>query len=240
MDRHRCVGRAHSRGAAAQTVRPARAPPMLADAVGPPAAGWICAIARGRERARPVRTRAARARARARARCGTGHCPKPAARTAARSPPPTRTATFTCGRCPDRGWPGRGTGPVVLTSAYAVATMLADAISYLLSAAGICAIGGREPRPVRTGALRSPGRPAPAGSCALRGRCVRAGPSGWRSSALAWPGCCSSSPSSWAWSLASACSTRCSPPTGSIRPRRTGSPAPCPPGRSPVVPPSRR
>jgi MFS family permease len=35
-----------------------------------------------------------------------------------------------------------------------VATVLADAISYLLSAAGIAAIGGREPRPVRTDAGR--------------------------------------------------------------------------------------
>ncbi len=35
-----------------------------------------------------------------------------------------------------------------------VTTVLADAVSYLLSAAGIRAIGGREPRPVRTGASR--------------------------------------------------------------------------------------
>ena len=35
-----------------------------------------------------------------------------------------------------------------------VTTVLADAVSYLLSALGICAIGGREPRPVRTGAAR--------------------------------------------------------------------------------------
>jgi hypothetical protein len=49
----------------------------------------------------------------------------------------------------------------------------------------------------------------------------------------------SSSRSSWAWSPAAASSTRCSPPTGSTRPRRTGSRAPCPPGRSPATPPSR-
>ena len=35
-----------------------------------------------------------------------------------------------------------------------VTTVLADAVSYLLSAAGIRAAGGREPRPVRTGAPR--------------------------------------------------------------------------------------
>ena len=38
--------------------------------------------------------------------------------------------------------------------------------------------------------------------------------------------------------LHAACSTRCSPPTGSSRPRRTGSPARCPPGRSAPRPPS--
>jgi MFS family permease len=35
-----------------------------------------------------------------------------------------------------------------------VTTVLADAVSYLLSAAGICAAGGHEPCPVRTGAAR--------------------------------------------------------------------------------------
>jgi MFS family permease len=35
-----------------------------------------------------------------------------------------------------------------------VTTVVADAVSYLLSAVGICAIGGREPRPVRTEASR--------------------------------------------------------------------------------------
>jgi hypothetical protein len=35
-----------------------------------------------------------------------------------------------------------------------VTTVLADAVSYLLSAAGICAGGGKEPRPVRTGTPR--------------------------------------------------------------------------------------
>ena len=57
-----------------------------------------------------------------------------------------------------------------------VATMLADAVSYLLSAAGICAIGGREPRPVRTGALRPPGL-APAGLPGPRARDLS---EGWR------------------------------------------------------------
>ena len=54
--------------------------------------------------------------------------------------------------------------------------MLAGAVSYLLSAAGICAIGGREPRPVRTGALRSSGR-GPAGLPGLRARDLS---EGWR------------------------------------------------------------
>lgn len=36
-----------------------------------------------------------------------------------------------------------------------VTTLVADAISYLLSAAGIHAIGGKEPRPVRAGSLRA-------------------------------------------------------------------------------------
>jgi MFS family permease len=108
-----------------------------------------------------------------------------------------------------------------------VTTVVADAVSYLLSAVGIRAIGGTEPRPVRTGAPPL-------------GRCGRAGRSGWPSSAPALPGSCSSSPSSLAWSPAWACSTRCSPPTGSTRPRRTESPAPCPRGRSPATPPSPR
>ena len=43
-----------------------------------------------------------------------------------------------------------------------VTSVLADAVSYLLSAAGICAIGGLEPRPARTSARRGQDRPAPA------------------------------------------------------------------------------
>jgi hypothetical protein len=58
-----------------------------------------------------------------------------------------------------------------------VTTMLADAVSYLLSAAGICAIGGREPSPVCTGAFGSPGRPTRAGRPRLRARDVS---EGWR------------------------------------------------------------
>jgi MFS family permease len=58
-----------------------------------------------------------------------------------------------------------------------VSTMLADAVSYLLSAAGIYAIGGREPREVRTGALGSPGQPTPADLPGLRARGVS---EGWR------------------------------------------------------------
>ena len=41
-------------------------------------------------------------------RPGTRSIPWRSPRTAARSPPPTRTAISTCGRCPDRGWTGRG------------------------------------------------------------------------------------------------------------------------------------
>ena len=41
-------------------------------------------------------------------RPGTRSIPWRSPRTAARSPPPTRTAISTCGRCPDRGWTDRG------------------------------------------------------------------------------------------------------------------------------------
>jgi MFS family permease len=44
-----------------------------------------------------------------------------------------------------------------------VTTVIADAVSYLLSAAGIRAIGGTEPHPARTGVRCLPGPPAPAG-----------------------------------------------------------------------------
>jgi MFS family permease len=49
-----------------------------------------------------------------------------------------------------------------------VTTVLADAVSYLLSAAGIGAIGDSEPRPGRAEAQVSPGQPAPAGRPGLR------------------------------------------------------------------------
>jgi len=49
-----------------------------------------------------------------------------------------------------------------------VTTVLADAVSYLLSAAGIGAIGGSEPRPGRAEAQVSPGQPAQAGRPGLR------------------------------------------------------------------------
>ena len=58
-----------------------------------------------------------------------------------------------------------------------VSTMAADAVSYLLSAAGIFAIGGREPRPLRVGAAGAPGQPAPASRPGLRGRDLS---EGWR------------------------------------------------------------
>jgi MFS family permease len=44
-----------------------------------------------------------------------------------------------------------------------VTTVIADAVSYLLSAAGIRAIGGTEPHPARTGVRCLPGPPAPGG-----------------------------------------------------------------------------
>ena len=59
---------------------------------------------------KPAKTLANPTRARPPPWPGTRSFPWRSARTAARSPPPTRTATSTCGRCPDRGWPGRGTG----------------------------------------------------------------------------------------------------------------------------------
>jgi MFS family permease len=58
-----------------------------------------------------------------------------------------------------------------------VTTVLADAVSYLLSAAGIRAIGGGEPHPARAKAERSPGQPAPAD---LPGPRLRDLLDGWR------------------------------------------------------------
>ncbi|MES9554006.1 MFS transporter [Streptomyces sp. NPDC088190] len=60
------------------------------------------------------------------------------------------------GRFESTTWTATVLGPPVGTAAIGlfgpVLTVVADAISYLLSAAGIRAIGGSEPRPVRTGA----------------------------------------------------------------------------------------
>ncbi len=58
-----------------------------------------------------------------------------------------------------------------------VTTVLADAVSYLLSAAGIGAIGGREPHPGRDAAPCAPGQPAPAGRPGPRASDLAAG---WR------------------------------------------------------------
>ncbi len=58
-----------------------------------------------------------------------------------------------------------------------VTTVLANAVSYLLSAAGIAAIGGREPYPSRDAAPCAPGQPAPAGRPRLRASDL---PDGWR------------------------------------------------------------
>jgi MFS family permease len=60
------------------------------------------------------------------------------------------------GRFESTAWTAMVLGPALGGAAIGlfgpVTTVLADAASYLLSAAGIGAIGGREPRPVRTGA----------------------------------------------------------------------------------------
>ena len=85
------------------------------------------------------------------------------------------------GRFESTTWTAIVVGPPLGGAAIAlfgpVTTMLADAVSYLLSAAGICAIGGKEPRPGRAGALRSPGQPTPTDLPRLRARDVS---EGWR------------------------------------------------------------
>ncbi len=62
------------------------------------------------------------------------------------------------GRFESTAWTSTMVGPPLGGAAIAmfgpVATVLADAVSYLLSALGIRAIGGTEPRPARTGAPR--------------------------------------------------------------------------------------
>ena len=62
------------------------------------------------------------------------------------------------GRFESTTWTATALGPPVGGAAFGlfgpVTTVLADAVSYLLSAAGIRAIGGTEPRPARTGAAR--------------------------------------------------------------------------------------
>jgi MFS family permease len=63
-----------------------------------------------------------------------------------------------------------------------VTTVLADAVSYLFSAAGIGAIGGCEPRPACAAAPRSPGSLSPASRPRPTSRGLRAGDllDGWR------------------------------------------------------------
>lgn len=67
------------------------------------------------------------------------------------------------GRFESTAWTATVLGPPAGTAAIGlfgpVTTVLADAVSYLLSAAGIRAIGGTEPRPVRTGTHTSRLRP---------------------------------------------------------------------------------
>jgi hypothetical protein len=62
------------------------------------------------------------------------------------------------GRFESTTWTATALGPPLGGAAIGlfgpVITVVADAVSYLLSAVGIRAIGGREPRPVRTDAPR--------------------------------------------------------------------------------------
>ncbi len=71
------------------------------------------------------------------------------------------------GRFESTTWTATALGPPVGGAAFGlfgpVTTVLADAVSYLLSAAGIRAIGGSEPRPARTGAARLRARDLPDG-----------------------------------------------------------------------------
>ena len=196
-----------------------------------------------------------------------------------------------------------------------VTTVAADAVSYLLSAAGIRAIGGSEPRPVRTGAprlragdllegwryiLTHPAlRPLFFNTVLVNGLIMATSPllavlmlgrlgfAPWQYGLAFGAPCVGGLISSrlarrlvarfgrhkvmltagalracWSLGLAFvrpgpaglvlviaaelglitvwACSTRCSPPTGSTGQRRTESPARCPRGRSPATPPSPR
>ncbi|WP_327364713.1 MULTISPECIES: MFS transporter [unclassified Streptomyces] len=67
------------------------------------------------------------------------------------------------GRLESTNWTATVLGPPAGTAAIGlfgpVTTVMADAVSYLLSAVGIRVIGGSEPRPVRTGAERARLRP---------------------------------------------------------------------------------
>jgi MFS family permease len=69
------------------------------------------------------------------------------------------------GRLESTAWTATALGPplggVAIGLFGPVTTVVADAVSYLLSAAGIGAIGGKEPLPARSGALCSPDQPTP-------------------------------------------------------------------------------
>jgi Major Facilitator Superfamily len=71
------------------------------------------------------------------------------------------------GRFESTTWTATALGPPLGGAAFGlfgpVTTVLADAVSYLLSAAGLRAIGGREPRPERTGTTRLRARDLPEG-----------------------------------------------------------------------------
>lgn len=76
---------------------------------------------------------------------------------------PARDLLVANGRFESTNWTATVLGPPVGTAAIGlfgpVTTVMADAVSYLLSAAGIRAIGGSEQRPVRTGAEGARFRP---------------------------------------------------------------------------------
>jgi Major Facilitator Superfamily len=90
------------------------------------------------------------------------------------------------GRLESTTWTATALGPPLGGAAIGlfgpVTTVVANAVSFLLSAAGIRAIGGRDPRPVRADALCSSGQRAPAGAAGGGLAGPRAGDvlEGWR------------------------------------------------------------
>jgi hypothetical protein len=85
------------------------------------------------------------------------------------------------GRFESTAWTATALGPPLGGAAFGlfgpVTTVLADAVSYLISAMGIRAIGGSEPRTTRTGTQYFPDQPVPTDRRGIR---VRDLPDGWR------------------------------------------------------------